>query len=173
MAQRELRHAAAAKFSRAADMLFTRAGYEQSSSETIARYRVSRLAHAAKVADLCCGIGGDLIALAEASEVLGVDRDETHARLALHNAAVYGRADRARAVVEDVRGVSLAGIDAVFIDPARRSGGNISACSSGEISLRARGLFIRSELIRGSASTARASSCPVTSQTISPSCSIR
>ena len=122
MAQRELRHAAAAKFSRAADMLFTRAGYEQSSSETIARYRVSRLAHAAKVADLCCGIGGDLIALAEASEVLGVDRDETHARLALHNAAVYGRADRARAVVEDVRGVSLAGIDAVFIDPARRSG---------------------------------------------------
>ena len=122
MAQRELRHAAAAKFSRAADMLFTRAGYEQSSSEAIARYRASRLPHAAKVADLCCGIGGDLIALAAASEVLAVDRDETHARLALHNAAVYGRADHARAAVEDVRDVSLAGIDAVFIDPARRSG---------------------------------------------------
>lgn len=122
MAQRELRHAAAAKFSRAADMLFTRAGYEQSSSETIASYRASRLKHAAKIADLCCGIGGDLLALAEASEVLAVDRDETHARLALHNAAVYGRADHARAVVEDVRDVSLAGIDAVFIDPARRSG---------------------------------------------------
>ena len=36
MAQWELRQAAAAKFSRAAGMLFTRAGYEQSSSETIA-----------------------------------------------------------------------------------------------------------------------------------------
>lgn len=122
MAQRELRRAAAAKFSRAAGMLFTRAGYEQSSSEAIASYRASRLRHAAKVADLCCGVGGDLLALAEASEVLAVDRDETHARLALHNAAVYGRADHVRAVVEDVRDVSLAGIDAVFIDPARRSG---------------------------------------------------
>ena len=36
MAQRELRLAAEAKFSRAAQMLFTRAGYEQSSSEAIA-----------------------------------------------------------------------------------------------------------------------------------------
>ncbi len=39
MAQRELRLAAEAKFSRAAQMLFTRAGYEQSSSEAIAGYR--------------------------------------------------------------------------------------------------------------------------------------
>ena len=39
MAQQELRRAAEAKFSRAAQMLFTRAGYEQSSSETVAGYR--------------------------------------------------------------------------------------------------------------------------------------
>jgi hypothetical protein len=127
MAQRELRRAAAAKFSRAADMLFTRAGYEQSSSETIAAYRAGRLGHARRVADLCCGIGGDLIALAAASPVpdntvLAVDRDETHARLALHNAAVYGRAEHVTAVVADVRDVPLTGLDAVFIDPARRSG---------------------------------------------------
>ena len=67
-AQRELRLVAAAKFSRADQMLFTRAGYEQSSSEAIARYRAARLAGArhgaGRVADLCCGIGGDLIALA-------------------------------------------------------------------------------------------------------------
>src|SRR5580658_7630192 len=79
MAQRDLRRAAAAKFSRAAQMLFTRAGYEQSSSETIARYRAARLKDAglqdaSRVADLCCGIGGDLIALAEVSDVLAVDR---------------------------------------------------------------------------------------------------
>ena len=131
MAQRELRQAAAAKFSRAADMLFTRAGYEQSSSETIATYRAGRLKDAAKIADLCCGIGGDLIALAEASEVLAVDRDETHARLARHNAGVYGRANNVSAVVADVRDVSLAGIDAIFIDPARRSGpGTASAADA-------------------------------------------
>jgi hypothetical protein len=121
-AQQELRRAAAAKFSRAAEMLFTRAGYEQSSSEAIAGYRAGRLKGAPRVADLCCGIGGDLIALAAASDVLAVDRDETHIRLALHNAAVYGRAERVTAVVADVRDVPLAGIDAVFIDPARRSG---------------------------------------------------
>ncbi|HEY3881637.1 MAG TPA: class I SAM-dependent methyltransferase, partial [Trebonia sp.] len=126
MAQRELRLAAAAKFSRAAQMLFTRAGYEQSSSEAVARYRAARLGPASRIADLCCGIGGDLIALAApsaaASEVLAVDRDETHARLALHNAAVYGGAEHVTAVVADVRDVPLAGVDAVFIDPARRSG---------------------------------------------------
>ncbi len=122
MAQRELRAAARAKFRLADDMLFTRAGYEQSSSETIAAYCAGRFQHASRVADLCCGIGGDLIALAAASDVLAVDRDEVHARLARHNAAVYGRAGRVTALVADVRDVSLDGIDAVFIDPARRSG---------------------------------------------------
>jgi THUMP domain-like/RNA cap guanine-N2 methyltransferase len=136
MAQMELRRAAAAKFSRAADMLFTRAGYEQSSAQTVARYRAARLGDASRLADLCCGIGGDLIALAGAgagaATVLAVDRDETHVRLALHNAAVYGGADKVRAVVADVRDVSLAGIDAIFIDPARRSGqGAASAPNAG------------------------------------------
>ncbi len=127
MAQQELRQAATAKFSRAGDMLFTRAGYEQSSSEAIARHRASRLDRtlprdAGRIADLCCGIGGDLIALAAAGEVLAVDRDEVHARLALHNVAVYGLAGRVTAIVSDVRDVRLAGVAALFIDPARRSG---------------------------------------------------
>jgi hypothetical protein len=128
MAQQELRRAAAVKFSRAADMLFTRAGYEQSSSEAIARYRAARLSAAGglggacRIADLCCGIGGDLIALAGAGDVLAVDRDEVHARLARHNAGAYGQAGRVTAVVSDVRDVRLGGIGAVFIDPARRAG---------------------------------------------------
>ena len=128
LAQQELRDAARVKFSRAAQMLFTRGGYEQSSSEMIARYRAARFGGARFIADLCCGIGGDLIALASASagsgaggSVLAVDRDETHARLALHNARVYGVGDRVRACVMDVRDVALRGFDAVFIDPARRS----------------------------------------------------
>jgi hypothetical protein len=126
VAQHELRLAARAKFSRAMEMLFTRAGYEQSSSETIARHRAARFGGARRIADLCCGIGGDLIALATAprpaATVLAVDRDEIHARLAIHNAGVYGAADRVRACVADVRDIGLDGIDAVFIDPARRAG---------------------------------------------------
>ena len=141
VAQHELRLAAREKFSRAMEMLFTRAGYEQSSSETIARHRAARFGGARRVADLCCGIGGDLIALAAAprpaapespepespepespNAVLAVDRDEIHARLAVHNAGVYGEAGRVRACVADVRDIALGGVDAVFIDPARRAG---------------------------------------------------
>jgi hypothetical protein len=125
MAQHELRLAARAKFSLAMEMLFTRGGYEQSSSETIARYRAGRFGGARRVADLCCGIGGDLIALASARSrviVLAVDRDEVHARLALHNAVVYGVSYRVATCVADVRDIRLTGIDAVFIDPARRAG---------------------------------------------------
>ncbi len=136
VAQHELRLVAREKFSRAMEMLFTRAGYQQSSSETIARHRAARFGGARRVADLCCGIGGDLIALAaprpaaepespepESPEiVLAVDRDEIHARLAIHNAGVYGEAGRVRACVADVRDIALDGVDAVFIDPARRAG---------------------------------------------------
>src|SRR5215472_2138159 len=125
MAQHELRLAARAKFSRAMEMLFTRGGYEQSSSETIARYRAGRFGAARRVADLCCGIGGDLITLASAPSreiVLAVDRDEVHARLAMHNAVVYGVSYRVATCVADVRDIRLTGIDAVFIDPARRAG---------------------------------------------------
>lgn len=118
--QHELRLAARAKFSRAMEMLFTRDGYEQSSSEPIARHRAGRFGGARRVADLCCGIGGDLLALAAGREVLAVDRDAAHARLAAHNAGVYGVAGGVRVCVADVREIRLAGIDAVFIDPARR-----------------------------------------------------
>jgi hypothetical protein len=126
MAQHELRLAARAKFSRAPEMVFTRAGYEQSSSEAIASYRARRLAPAERIADLCCGIGGDLAALAVGARgrlLLAVDRDPVHARLARHNARVYGAADGVRACVADVRDIRVSGLDAVFIDPARRGGG--------------------------------------------------
>jgi hypothetical protein len=130
-AQHELRLAARAKFSRAMQMLFTRAGYEQSSAEPIARYRAARFGRARRVADLCCGIGGDLLALASGREALAVDRDDVHARLALHNAAVYGQAENARAVVADVRDIRLDDLDAVFIDPARRSGPGTASARAG------------------------------------------
>ncbi|HEX4090940.1 MAG TPA: hypothetical protein VHZ33_19705, partial [Trebonia sp.] len=121
-AQHQLRLAARAKFTRAMQMLFTRAGYEQSSAEPIARYRAARLGPAGRVADLCCGIGGDLLALAAGREALAVDRDDVHTRLALHNAGVYGQTENVSAVVADVRDIPLDGLDAVFVDPARRSG---------------------------------------------------
>jgi SAM-dependent methyltransferase len=101
-------------------MLFTRAGLEQASGEPTARHRAERVhGHGAdRVLDLCCGIGGDLIALARSADVTGVDRDETHAFAARHNAAVYGVPTTT--VVADVNDVRLPAGTAVFVDPARR-----------------------------------------------------
>ncbi|HWG14015.1 MAG TPA: class I SAM-dependent methyltransferase [Streptosporangiaceae bacterium] len=124
-AQDELRVAGQAKFSRALDMLFTRPGLEQASSETAARHRAARLAAATdqtgRLADLGCGIGGDLIALAAGRAVLAVDRDPDHLLMAAHNAAVYDVAQSLHTQEADVRDVSLAGVTTVFADPARRS----------------------------------------------------
>jgi hypothetical protein len=58
LAQHELRLPGRAKFSRAMDMFFTRAGLEQATAEVIARHRNARYQGAARLADLCCGIGG-------------------------------------------------------------------------------------------------------------------
>jgi SAM-dependent methyltransferase len=124
-AQHELRLAARPKFSRAMRMLFTRPGLEQASSEAAARHRAGRYAGAGygRLADLGCGIGGDLIALAAGREVLAVDRDPAHVRMAEYNAGVYEAAGGVRTSQADVRDVDLGGVDAVFTDPARRGPG--------------------------------------------------
>ncbi|GAA1843658.1 class I SAM-dependent methyltransferase [Pseudonocardia ailaonensis] len=119
LTQTALRGRAATKFDRAGEMLLTRAGWEQASPEIVARHTAARLP--GRVADLCCGIGGDLLALAPGREVLAVDRDPVHLWLAEHNARAYGGAPSM--LLADVRDVDLRGFDAVFVDPARRSGG--------------------------------------------------
>jgi SAM-dependent methyltransferase len=122
--QAELRSRATVKFELASSMLLTRAGLEQATSEQVARHRAQRFAGLEGVVlDLCCGIGGDLCALAGVVDglVVGVDRDETHALCAHHNARTYD-ADNTAVVVADVQDVRVNGAPAVFIDPARRAG---------------------------------------------------
>ncbi len=122
--QSVLRQRAATKFARAGAMLLTRDGLEQASSEALARHRAGRLARNpgdGTVFDLCCGIGGDLLAIgAVAPFVVGVDRDEVHAAAARHNSHVYDV--DAVAVVSDVKDLRLSRAGTVFVDPARRSG---------------------------------------------------
>jgi SAM-dependent methyltransferase len=130
LTQQSLRMSARAKFSHADAMLFTRAGLEQSSAEQAARHSAARFGQFGTVADLCCGIGGNLAALAAGSRVLAVDRDLTSLEFARHNAAVSGAAHSVVPLCADVRqlvadtqgGPARTGIDAAFIDPARRIG---------------------------------------------------
>lgn len=118
LGQAELRERAKAKFARAADMFLTRDGLEQASSESIARYRARRFRAGSPVVDLCCGIGGDLVALGADHPVLGVDRDPVHVWMADRNAEVHDADVRTREA--DVRDVALDGAGGVFVDPARR-----------------------------------------------------
>src|SRR5690606_19289565 len=75
------------------------------------------------VADLCCGIGGDAIALARAGiRVLAVDRSPLTCAVARANAEALGLADRVEVRCADVTEVDTDGFDAVFADPARRGG---------------------------------------------------
>ena len=68
LTQQALRVAGRAKFGAADQMLFTRAGLEQASSELTAGQAAQRFAGARVAADLCCGIGGNLVALARAGD---------------------------------------------------------------------------------------------------------
>lgn len=121
LTQLDLRKRAAVKFSRANEMLFTRAGMEQATSDAIAQYRAERYRDRTRIVDLCCGIGGDLVALVDVgSSITAVDRDPVHLFLAEHNAKVYCHDIDITSLLMNVEDVALGATDAVFIDPARR-----------------------------------------------------
>ncbi|MFI8302484.1 methyltransferase domain-containing protein [Streptomyces sp. NPDC085927] len=127
LGQARLRRRAAAKFGAedAGRMFFTPNGVEQSTRASVAAYRAGRLKElgVTSVADLCCGIGGDAIALARSGiRVLAVDRDPLTAATARANAEALGLAELIEVREADVTEVDTAGYDAVFVDPARRGG---------------------------------------------------
>ena len=127
LGQERLRQRAVAKFGAedAGRMFFTPNGVEQSTRTSVATYRAERFHDMGvrSVADLCCGIGGDAIALARAGiRVLAVDRDPVTAAVARANAEALGLAGLIEVREADVTEVDTAGYDAVFVDPARRGG---------------------------------------------------
>lgn len=124
--QARLRTRARAKFGDFADrMLFTRAGLEQATRLSIAARHAARFRDAgfAHVADLGCGIGGDALGLAGLGlRVTAVDADEVTAGIAAYNLAPFGTDVEVRH--GSAQDTDLAGIDAVWLDPARRTAGH-------------------------------------------------
>ena len=116
--QWELRKRARAKFALADEMLFDRDGLEMATHERVAAYHASHFPKGEKVGDLCCGIGGDLVALARRGPVVGYEADPARADCARHNLAVHGLAGEVRcADAMDPRGWDF---DGAFLDPQRR-----------------------------------------------------
>lgn len=112
-----LRQAARLKFTRADQMLFDRIGLEQSTDEIVAAHKARRFAGCDRIADLCCGIGGDTLALAQHAPVSAVDWSGPRANMAEHNTGVYGR--RAEGMIGDVE-LTHPEAEAAHIDPDRR-----------------------------------------------------
>ncbi|TMR18676.1 methyltransferase domain-containing protein [Nonomuraea turkmeniaca] len=123
LTQAGLRIRAKAKFGDDAPMMyFTPHGLEQSTRREVAEHRARRLAGAA-VVDACCGIGGDLLALARAGcTVTAVDVDPLTVAVARANAEALGLAGLVTVTVGEAAAVRPEDYDVLFADPARRTG---------------------------------------------------
>ncbi|MCK3769715.1 class I SAM-dependent methyltransferase [Microbacterium aerolatum] len=124
--QAHLRAKGAAKFGDFAErMLFTRAGLEQATRLGVAARHAGRMRRAGieRVADLGCGIGGDALAFAGAGlAVSAVDADEVTAAIAAYNLAPFGGDAEVRHGTAE--SFDVAQVDAVWLDPARRTAGH-------------------------------------------------
>ncbi len=125
LTQARLRERARAKFGAdAGRMYFTPHGLEQATRAEVAEHRARRLSARAglRVVDACCGIGGDLVALARAGcTVDAVDTDPLTVAVATANAEALGLADRVTVSLADAATVTPEAYDVLFADPARRT----------------------------------------------------
>ncbi|MGV8913562.1 MAG: THUMP-like domain-containing protein [Rhodoglobus sp.] len=121
LSQSKLRAKATSKFGPFAErMLFTEAGLEQATRLPVAAIHAGRFSKAGVkwVADLGCGIGADALAIAGLDlSVTAVERDETTAAIASYNLAPWSNA---QVVHGDAEAADLAGVDGIYLDPARR-----------------------------------------------------
>lgn len=117
------RKRAAGRFHHHENMWFDRVGLEQASSEAVSSHKALRFEEGVTW-DLCCGVGGDALALATRSDVVAVDRDPARALCARWNTELYGVGSRVTVVVADVlRMNKFRGL--VHVDPDQRAGGHI------------------------------------------------
>ena len=135
-----LRQRAATKFPAADQLFFTPDALEQATAWPIATKRAAWFAEQSPpgpILDLGCGIGGDLLALAQHRPVIGVDLDPVRLQFAAANAAVFGVADQVQLLQADwpaaLREGTLPAASAAFADPARRvnnkRGAHLQCCN--------------------------------------------
>lgn len=121
--QVSLRRKAVEKFARGGEMFFTPLGYEQATDEIVAGYKAKRFPAGAMLADLCCGVGGDLLSMAARGTTIGVDRDPVKLLLAEANGRVARCSDALRCRLSDVESFDVGEVAAWHLDPDRRPQG--------------------------------------------------
>jgi THUMP domain-like/RNA cap guanine-N2 methyltransferase len=110
---------APAKFALGARMWVNTLGLEQATSESVARHKAARFPTGV-VVDLCAGIGGDSLAIAQHAPVISVDLDFAMCHRIRANAALYGLDDRILPVRARAEAFSIPPHSWVHIDPDRR-----------------------------------------------------
>ena len=94
---------------------------EQATHQTVALHKAQRF-QGLKVADICCGLGGDTIALAEASAgIIALDLDSDCLRRLQFNLNQLNLADKVALVKADANQASLSPNLYIHIDPDRRA----------------------------------------------------
>lgn len=122
-----LRLRAKDKFPDGERMYFTREALEQATPYPVAQHRAGRYRGLEGVFDLGCSIGGDSLALAEHTQVVGVDLDLLRLEMGRANLKALEKDERVAWLQADIRAMP---VDAhiprhrwgVFFDPARREG---------------------------------------------------
>ena len=114
------------KFPDFPSLLVTDKGLQQATDSLIAQYKCDAAlkeltSESVCFADLCCGIGGDLIAFAKAVSSVGVDLDPTTALFAQTNCRLAGT--DAKVCCCSAEEFDLSNFNLVHIDPDRRPGG--------------------------------------------------
>jgi len=122
-----LRRRAAVKFGELAKrMFFTDLGLQQSTDLWIARYKASRIKPKVHAIDYCCGIGGDLLALAEQTSVVGWDRSPKILCLAQSNLSAVNCVGSVDVQVGNVENQAPQANEVWHLDPDRRVDGRRS-----------------------------------------------
>jgi len=131
MEQAQLRIRAKSKFSLADQMFFTKRGLEQSSGRGLSIYKANQFADHESVLDVCCGIGGDLLGLANRDPAnpklitTGIDSDPVTALFAAHNLQQFLQTEQiphatATVLDQDFTTADLNNCSAIHLDPDRR-----------------------------------------------------
>jgi hypothetical protein len=119
----DCRRRARAKFSRADEMWLEPTALEQATAEIVARHKAERFA-GTHTFDLCCGIGGDSIAIAaRARSLVAVDLDAGMCQRTRWNTRVYELTDRVLVARGRAESPPLSDRSHVHIDPDRRARG--------------------------------------------------
>ena len=103
-------------------LFFTKTALEQASHQRVSTHRAIMFAGATHIADVCCGCGGDLLALATVAPCTALDSDPGRVAMAEANLHARGLTHRVTCICADALTWALPDdVDAVFFDPGRRA----------------------------------------------------